>query len=63
MLGRGKIVRYAMGSLATGGFPTFPGLVLVYFLTDSLGVSALAAGATITVAKIWYVLIAPVVEG
>lgn len=59
----GTIARYAAGSLATGGFSTLPGLVLVYYLTDSLGVSALAAGATITIAKVWDVLIAPIMGG
>ncbi|GAA5034030.1 MFS transporter [Microbacterium fluvii] len=53
--------RYAAGSLGTGGFATLPGLVLTYYLTDSLGVAALAAGAVITVAKIWDVVIDPVI--
>ena len=49
-LTRATIARYAAGSLGTGGFATLPGLVLTYYLTDSLGVAALAAGAVITVA-------------
>lgn len=60
-LGRGTIARYATGSLGTGGFATLPGLVLTYYLTDSLGVAALAAGAVITVAKVWDVVIDPVI--
>ena len=60
-LSRGTIARYATGSLGTGGFATLPGLVLTYYLTDSLGVAALAAGAVITVAKIWDVVIDPVI--
>ncbi|MHA3722600.1 MFS transporter [Leucobacter sp. HY1910] len=60
-LSRGVISRYAAGSLGTGGFATLPGLVLVYYMTDSLGITALAAGAIITVAKIWDVLIDPVI--
>jgi Na+/melibiose symporter-like transporter len=55
------IARYAIGSLGTGGFATLPGLVLTYYLTDSLGVAALAAGAVITVAKVWDVVIDPVI--
>ena len=39
------VARYAIGSLGTGGFATLPGLVLVYYLTDTLGVAAIAAGA------------------
>lgn len=60
-LPRSVIVRYATGSLGTGGFATLPGLVLVYYMTDSLGIAALAAGAIITLAKIWDVLIDPVI--
>ncbi|MBW9094903.1 MFS transporter [Microbacterium jejuense] len=57
----GTIARYATGSLGTGGFATLPGLVLTYYLTDSLGVAALAAGAVITIAKVWDVIIDPVI--
>ncbi|GAA5083573.1 MFS transporter [Microbacterium yannicii] len=60
-LTRGTIARYATGSLGTGGFATLPGLVLTYYLTDSLGVAALAAGAVITVAKVWDVVIDPMI--
>lgn len=62
-LSRGEVARYAVGSLGTGGFATLPGLVLVYYLTDSLGVTALAAGAIVTAAKVWDVLIDPVIGG
>ncbi|MFT4232305.1 MAG: MFS transporter [Leucobacter sp.] len=62
-LSRGVVSRYAAGSLGTGGFATLPGLVLVYYLTDSLGVTALAAGAIVTLAKVWDVLIDPVIGG
>ncbi|SFR90339.1 Na+/melibiose symporter [Microbacterium sp. cf046] len=60
-LSAGTIARYATGSVGTGGFATLPGLVLTYYLTDSLGVAALAAGAVITTAKIWDVVIDPVI--
>lgn len=60
-LTRGTIARYAVGSVGTGGFATLPGLVLTYYLTDSLGVAALMAGVIIAGAKIWDVLIDPVV--
>jgi glycoside/pentoside/hexuronide:cation symporter, GPH family len=60
-LSAGTIARYASGSLGTGGFATLPGLVLTYYLTDSLGVAALAAGAVITAAKVWDVVIDPVI--
>ena len=60
-LTRATVARYAVGSLGTGGFATLPGLVLVYYLTDSLGVAAIAAGAVVTVAKVWDVIIDPVI--
>ncbi|QIG38811.1 MFS transporter [Microbacterium sp. 4R-513] len=58
-LSAGVILRYAIGSLGTGGFATLPGLVLTYYLTDSLGVAALAAGVVVTLPKIWDVIIGP----
>lgn len=60
-LGRATIARYALGSIGTGGFATLPGLVLTYYLTDNLGVTALLAGVIVTAAKVWDVIIDPVV--
>src|SRR5690625_6827122 len=50
---------YALGSVGTGGFGTLPGLVLSYYLTDTLGVAAGLAGLVVTVPKIWDVVIDP----
>lgn len=61
VLTRKTIATYAIGSLGTGGFATLPGLVLVFYLTDTLGIAALAAGIVVTVAKIWDVIIDPVI--
>lgn len=61
VLTRKTVVGYAIGSLGTGGFATLPGLVLVFYLTDTLGVGALLAGLLVTLAKIWDVLIDPVI--
>lgn len=58
-LSRGVVTRYAIGSIGTGGFATLPGLVLVFYLTDTLGVTALAAGLVVTAAKVWDVVIDP----
>jgi len=58
-LSRGIVARYAVGSIGTGGFATLPGLVLVFYLTDTLGVTALLAGLVVTAAKVWDVLIDP----
>ena len=55
------IANYAVGSLGTGGYATLPGLVLTYFLTDNLGVAALAAGLIVTSAKVWDVVIDPLI--
>ncbi len=60
-LTRHTVARYAIGSIGTGGFGTLPGLVLTYYLTDNLGVTALLAGVIVTAAKVWDVLIDPVV--
>ena len=57
------MARFAVGSLGTGGFSTLPGLVLVIYLTDTLGVAPWVAGFVITGAKIWDVVVAPVVGG
>lgn len=55
------IATYAIGSLGTGGYSTLPGLVLTYFLTDNLGVAALTAGLIVTSAKVWDVIIDPLI--
>lgn len=56
---RSHIIGYAIGSVGTGGFGVLPGLVLSYYLTDTLGVAALLAGIIVTVPKIWDVIIDP----
>ncbi|GAA3757159.1 MFS transporter [Microbacterium kribbense] len=55
------VTRYAIGSLGTGGFATLPGLVLVFYLTDTLGVAAWVAGIAVSAAKVWDVLVDPVI--
>lgn len=50
---------YALGSVATGGFGTLPGLVLSYYLTDSLSVTAGLASLAVTLPKAWDVIIDP----
>jgi GPH family glycoside/pentoside/hexuronide:cation symporter len=58
-LRRGTVVRYAVGSVGTGGFGTLPGLVLLIYMTNTLGVSPAFAGIAFTVSKIWDVIIDP----
>ncbi len=60
-LTRRTVAGYAIGSLGTGGFGTLPGLVLLYYMTDSLGITALVAGLIVTLAKLWDVIIDPVI--
>ena len=57
------VARFAIGSIGTGGFGTLPGLVLVFYMTDTLGVAAWVAGIVVAGAKIWDVLIDPVIGG
>ncbi|HEX6888672.1 MAG TPA: MFS transporter [Candidatus Nanopelagicales bacterium] len=58
---RHTVVSYAFGSVGTGLFATVPGLVLLYFLTDTLGVAAGVASLVVTLPKAWDVLAMPVV--
>lgn len=51
---------YALGSLATGAFGTVPGLVLLPYLTDTLGVAAGLAALLVLLPKAWDVLVNPV---
>lgn len=51
---------YALGSLATGAFGTVPGLLLLPYLTDTLGVAAGMAALLVLLPKAWDVLLNPV---
>jgi len=59
-LGAGTSAGYASGSLVTGAFSTVPGLLLLPYLTDTLGVAAGVAGVLAFVPKAWAVLLNPV---
>ncbi|WP_372351908.1 MFS transporter [Streptomyces sp. KL116D] len=52
-------VGYGLGSFATGTFGTVPGLLLLYYLTDVLGVGAGLAGLLVFLPKAWDVLLNP----
>ncbi|MEW2418679.1 MFS transporter [Streptomyces sp. NPDC046866] len=58
---RGTRIRlgYAGGSMVTGVFTTLPGLLLLPYLTDTLGVGAALAGALVLLPKVWDVLLTP----
>jgi Na+/melibiose symporter-like transporter len=51
---------YALGSLVTGAFGTVPGLLLLPYLTDTLGVAAGLAGLLVLLPKAWDVLVNPI---
>lgn len=58
-LGRGVHLGYAAGSIGTAAFGTVPGLLLLYYLTDELGVGAGLAGLVVFAPKAWDVLLNP----
>ncbi len=60
-LPRSLLLGYGVGSVGTGMFTTVPGLLLLYFMTDTLGIPAGLAGWAVFVPKLWDVLIDPLV--
>jgi GPH family glycoside/pentoside/hexuronide:cation symporter len=54
---------YGLGSVATGSFGTVPGLLLLPYLTDRLGVSAGLAGLIVFLPKAWDVVLNPIAGG
>lgn len=60
-LTRKQHLGYGLGSIGTGGFGVVPGLLLAFYLTDSLGVAAGLAGFVVFAPKAWDVAISPIV--
>lgn len=60
-IGRGRMLGYAAGSTGTGVFSTVPGLLLLFYLTDVLGVAAAMAGLVVVLPKAWDVFFNPYV--
>ncbi|MEO3975183.1 MFS transporter [Streptomyces sp. CAU 1734] len=56
-------IGYALGSISTGTFTTVPGLLLLYYLTDVLGVAAGVAGLLVFLPKAWDLLLNPWIGG
>jgi Na+/melibiose symporter-like transporter len=56
----GVRIGYGSGSVATGAFGTVPGLMLLPYLTDELGIEALWAGAIVFLPKAWDVVLNPI---
>lgn len=59
-LGTGVRVGYGLGSVATGTFGTVPGLMLLPYLTDTLGITAVLAGVMVFAPKAWDVVLNPI---
>src|SRR5690349_21140139 len=59
-LTRGVRLGYGSGSVATGAFGTVPGLMLLPYLTDSLGIAAILAGFIVFLPKAWDVVLNPI---
>ncbi|WP_406088873.1 MFS transporter [Streptomyces sp. NBC_01013] len=57
--GRGTLTLYASGSVGMGVWVTVPGLLLLYFLTDVLGVPAFLAGLTLLLPKLVDIVVHP----
>ncbi|GAA0196598.1 MFS transporter [Cytobacillus oceanisediminis] len=51
---------YALGSVATGTFGTVPGLLLLPYLTDTLGIAAVVAAVIVFLPKAWDVVLNPI---
>ncbi len=60
-LTRGRLLGYGVGSVGTGIFGAVPGLLLLFFLTDTLGVGAGWAALILLVPKAWDVVLNPLV--
>lgn len=54
-------VGYSLGSLVTGAFGTVPGLLLLPYLTNTMGVAAALAGLLVFAPKAWDVVLNPLV--
>jgi len=57
----GRAAAYALGNVGLACFLVTPQLLLLYFLTDTLGVPAATAGVVVMVPKIWEVVLDPVI--
>lgn len=52
---------YSTGAVGTGIFATVPGLLLLYYLTDVVGVAAALASLVLFVPKLWDAVLNPIV--
>ncbi|HEX4242957.1 MAG TPA: MFS transporter [Steroidobacteraceae bacterium] len=59
-LRRSTLLGFGLGSIGTGIFSTTPGVLLLYFLTETLRVPAAAAGLAVFLPKAWDVIADPI---
>ncbi len=60
-LRRALCLTYGAGSIGAGIFSTIPGLLLLFYLTDTLAVPAALAGLAILIPKLWDIITDPIV--
>ncbi|WP_122818737.1 MFS transporter [Nocardioides pantholopis] len=60
VLPRSVRLGYGSGSVATGAFGTVPGLMLLPYLTDEIGLAAIVAGVIVFLPKAWDVVLNPI---
>ena len=60
-LPRSVALSYSVGAVGTGVFSTVPGLLLLYYLTEVVGVAAGLAALVLLVPKLWDAALNPVV--
>lgn len=60
-LKRSLLLAYAAGSIGSGLFTTVPGLLLLFYLTDTLGVAAGLAGLALVIPRLWDIATDPLV--
>lgn len=58
-LSHGQLAAYGVGSIASAMFNTVPALVLLFFMTQTLGISPAWAGAAMLLPKLWDVVTDP----
>ncbi len=60
-LSRSVRLSYSAGAVGTGIYSTVPGLLLLYYLTDVVGVGAGLAGLVVFLPKVWDAVLNPLV--
>lgn len=60
-LSRRHTISYGVGAIGNGVFVTVPGLLLLYYLTDVVGVAAGLASLALFVPKFWDAFVNPLV--